>query len=149
MATTKDTPGFLNLLTSSRPSGKKEPEDEANWPLADAKQDWAKAQELLKACHYDQATPIFRRAVENLLKANCSGAWSMKATSSDLLVLAKKALGEPPAMITEALIFLNPHCTLVKSVYNYDFACEVREKSRLVIKWIGGQRPSYSTFDPR
>jgi hypothetical protein len=86
--------------------------------------------------------------VENLLKANCPGAWSTRATSSDLLVLAKKALGEPPAGITEALIFLNPHCTLVKSVYSYDFACEVREKSRLVIKWIGGQRPAYSTFNP-
>lgn len=156
MATTKSAPGFFNLLTSFKLStifenvfGKKEPdEEEASWPLADAKHDWAEAQELFQACHYDRATPIFRRAVENLLKANCPGAWSTRATSSDLLVLAKKALGEPPAGITEALIFLNPHCTLVKSVYSYDFACEVREKSRLVIKWIGGQRPAYSTFNP-
>jgi hypothetical protein len=81
MATTKSAPGFFNLLTSFKLStifenvfGKKEPEEEASWPLADAKHDWAEAQELFQACHYDRATPIFRRAVENLLKANCPGA---------------------------------------------------------------------------
>ncbi len=150
MTTPKNGPGFFNLLTSFKPStvlGKKEPE-EASWPLTDAKHDWAEAQELFQTRHYDRATTIFRRAVENLLKANCHGAWSTRATSSDLLVLAKKALGEPPAGITEALIFLNPHCTLVKSVYNYDFACEAREKSLQVIRWINGQCPSYSTFNP-
>lgn len=152
---TKSAPGFFDLLTSFKlPTifenifGSKEPEEEASYPLADAKHDWAQALELFQACLYNQATPIFRRAVENLLKANCPDVWSTKATSSDLLVLAKKALGEPPAEIVEALLFLNPHCTTVKSVYNYDFACEVKEKSRLVIKWIASQRPAYSTFNP-
>lgn len=124
-------------------------EEDGDWPLVKAKRDWAKAQELFQANHYDQATTLFRSSVENLLKANCPGAWSPKTTSSDLLVLAKKAFVELPAGIAEALIFLNPHCTLVKSVYNHDFACEVMEKCRLIIRWVSGQRPSYSTFDPR
>jgi hypothetical protein len=148
---TKNAPGFLDLLSSFKLSSifkKKEPEEEISYPLADAKQDWAEALELFRAGHYDQATPVFRRSVENLLKANCPGSWSKKVASSNLLVLANKVLGEPPAHITEALAFLNPHCTKVRSVYNYDFACDVKEKSRLVIGWIAERRPSYSTFDP-
>lgn len=147
----KNAPGFFNLLSSFKLSSifrKKEPEEEIIYPLADAKQDWAEALELFRAGRYDRATPIFRRSVENLLKANCPGSWSKKASSSNLLVLANEVFGEPPADITEALGFLNPHCTLVRSVYNYDFACDVKEKSRLVIRWIAERRPSYSTFDP-
>lgn len=147
----KNAPGFFDFLSPFKSSSifkKKEPEEEAGYPLADAKRDWADALELFQSGHYDQATPLFRRAVENLLKANCPG-WGSKGLSSDLLILSKKALfGDPPAPITEALTFLNPHCTLVKSVYNYDFAHEVEEKSRQVIRWIAGQRPSHSTFDP-
>lgn len=148
---TKSAPGFFALLTSFKLSSifvKKEPEEEASYPLADAKRDWSEAMERFHAGHYDRATPLFRRAVENLLKANCPG-WGNKGLSSDLLALSKRAFfGEPPAEIAEALAFLNPHCTMVKSVYNHDFACEIRDQSRLVIKWAAGKRPSYSTFDP-
>ncbi|MGD0153562.1 MAG: hypothetical protein ABSC17_07350 [Thermacetogeniaceae bacterium] len=148
---TNGDPGFFDLLSSFKLSSifkKKEPEEEAIYPLADAKHDWATALEQFHAGNYDQATLLFRRAVENLLKANCPG-WGSKGLSSDLLILSKKAyFSEPPVVVTKALAFLNPHCTRVKSVYNYDFANEVKDKSYLVIRWIAEQRPSYSTFDP-
>ncbi len=148
---TNDGPGFFDLQAPFKLSSifkRKEPEEEIAYPLAKSKHDWAEAQSQLLAGHYDQATLLFRRTVENLLKANCPG-WDSKSLPSDLLILSKKAyFSEPPAMVTAALAFLNPHCTLVKSVYNHDFAYEVKEQSYLVIRWIAEQRPSYSTFDP-
>jgi HEPN domain-containing protein len=146
----KSVPSFLDLLSSFRLSSifrRKEPEEEASYPLADAKRDWAEAMALFQAGQYDRATQFFRSAVENLIKANCPG-WGSVGTSN-LLELSKKAFfGEPPAEVTEALAFLNPHRIMVRSVYNYDFACEARDRARLVIDWIREHRPSHSTFDP-
>jgi HEPN domain-containing protein len=147
----KSAPGLFNFLGSFRLSNtleNREPEQEAGWPLVDAKADWAEALTLFQTGQYDQATPVFRRTVENLIKANIPGAWGQKSFSGDLLIIAKKAFGPLPPDIAEALIFLNPHCTLVKSVYNHDFACEIQEKARLVIRWVSGQRPSRSAFNP-
>ncbi len=89
----------------------------------------------------------FAGPLENLIKANCPG-WG-KTDSSNLLDLSKKAFfSKLPEDVFEALVFLNPHHTLVKSVYSYDFCCEARDRARLVIKWIFEHRPSHSTFDP-
>jgi hypothetical protein len=83
--------------------------------------------------------------VEMLFKANCSGFVS--SSESNLLVLANKAFDEIPTEIHSALVFLNPHCTLVKSVYSPAFVDEIYEKSKLIAEWVFSQTSKYTHFN--
>lgn len=80
-----------------------------------------------------------------LLKANCTGFIS--PSENNLLTLAKKAFDEIPTEIRSALVFLNPHYTLVKSVYSPTFVDEVYEKSKFIAEWVFSQTPKYTHFN--
>jgi len=77
-----------------------------------------------------------------LLKANCTGFIS--TAENDLPALAQKAFGEIPAGIRADLMFINPHYTLVKSVYSAAFADDIYEKTKCVAQWVFSQSPSYA-----
>lgn len=80
-----------------------------------------------------------------LLKANCTGFIS--STENNLLDLAQKAFVEVPAEIRTALAVINPHYTLVKSVYSPAFVDDIYEKSKLIAEWIFSQSSSYAHFN--
>ena len=77
-------------------------------------------------------------------QACCHGYIS--STEKNLISLAKKAFDNIPAEISAALRFINPHYTLVKSVYTAAFADDIYEKAKMVAAWVFSQS-SYIKFD--
>lgn len=151
----KKVPGLFDLLSPPElpwPFGKRKSRPkkrEAGFCVRDAQQDWNKALQMYQMAQYDQATQLFRSAIERLLKANYPGLLGETVpTENNLLVLAKKVFDKLPEEIQDALTFLNPHYTFVKSVYDRDFADEVQEKARIATKWILANSPACSFFDP-
>ncbi len=147
---------LLKFPGSFWPFGKKkkgkretEDEDEELYSLYQARENWKKALLKKKAGQYDMATLHFRKSLEMLIKANCPGYVS--PAEHNLLNLSKKAFPALPEQIRSAITFLNPHYTLVKSVYTPDFADEVHEQARLVAEWIFSQSSKLKRFelDPR
>lgn len=147
---------LLKFPGSFWPFGKKkkgkretEDEDEELYSLYQARENWKKALLKKKAGQYDMATLHFRKSLEMLIKANCPGYVS--PAERNLLNLSKKAFPALPEQIRSAITFLNPHYTLVKSVYTPDFADEVHEQARLVAEWIFSQSSKLKRFelDPR
>lgn len=143
--------GFIDLFKKPKiswPFKKKKDEPQSDddlYPLEKAKDYWKKAAAYYRTGSYDKATIHFRRFVEMLFKANCSGFVS--SSESNLLVLANKAFDEIPTEIHSALVFLNPHCTLVKSVYSPAFVDEIYEKSKLIAEWVFSQTSKYTHFN--
>lgn len=120
-------------------------EDEEVYSLDKAKDNWKVALQKKNARQYAQATIHFRKSLEMLFKANCPGYIS--PTQKNLLNLSQKAFTEIPEEIHNAITFLNPHYTLVKSVYTSDFVDEVHEKSKLIAEWIFSQTSKYKRFE--
>ncbi|NPV28430.1 MAG: HEPN domain-containing protein [Firmicutes bacterium] len=151
----KRVPGLFDLLSPADlfwPFGKRKPrpkKGEASYCLRDAQKDWNMALEMYQKSQYDQATLLIRQALEKLLKANYPGLLGETIPSeNNLLVLAKKVFPNLPAEVHDALAFLNPHYTLVRSVYDRDFADEVLEKARLIVNWILASSSACNSFDP-
>jgi hypothetical protein len=115
------------------------------YPLDQAKYNWKIALQKKKARQYDQATIHFLKSLEMLFKANCPN--HIPPTQKNLLNLSEKTFAEIPEEIRNAIIFLNPHYTLVKSVYTADFVDEIHEKSKLVAEWVFSQTSKYNRFD--
>jgi len=137
---------FLNLLKPfKKKKSKPEKTDEEIYPLDKAKENWKKAVSLYRSGRYDQATIQFRDFVEVLLKANCTGYVS--STENNLISLAEKAFDEVPAEIRKALTVMNPHYTLVKSVYSPAFIDDIYEKSKSIAEWVFSQSSPYTQFD--
>ncbi|MGB4503507.1 MAG: hypothetical protein WBI44_01240 [Syntrophaceticus sp.] len=136
--------GFTDLLKLPKPSwpfkkkkGDSKAEDDELYPLDKAKEYWEQAVAYYRSGHYDQATIKFRSFIEVLLKANCTGFIS--STENNLLAIAQKAFGEIPAEIRAALNFINPHYTLVKSVYSPAFVDEIYEQTKAIAEWVFSQ----------
>ncbi|HHY39735.1 MAG TPA: HEPN domain-containing protein [Syntrophaceticus sp.] len=123
---------------------KTESEETEIYPLEKAKENWKTAISYYRSEQYDQATIYFRESLEMLLRANCHGYIS--SSEKNLTALAKKAFDNIPAEISAALKFINPHYTLVKSVYTAAFADDIYEKAKKVATWIFSQS-SYTKFD--
>lgn len=159
MEKSKTGPGPLELLKfpgvfwpfgkRKKSSRKTEDEDEEVYSLYKARENWKMALQKKKAGQYDMATIHFRKSLEMLLKANCPGYIS--PTEQNLLNLSRKAFPVLPEEIRSAIAFLNPHYTLVKSVYTPAFADEIHEKAKLVAEWIFSQSSKQKRFelDPR
>jgi glutamyl-tRNA synthetase len=145
--------GFMDLLKPTKLSwpfkkkkgAPKTEDDEVLYPLDKAKEHWKKAVGFYRVGRHDQATIQFRGFVEMLLKANCTGFIS--STENNLLTLSNKAFGEVPAEIRKALTYINPHYTLVKSVYSPAFADDIYEKSKMIAEWVFSQSSSYNQFN--
>lgn len=114
------------------------------YPLEKAKENWKDALRYYRSEQYDLATIHFRESLEMLLRANCHGYISSK--EKNLTTLAQKAFANIPAEISAALKFINPHYTLVKSIYTAAFADEVYEKAKMVASWVFSQS-AYTKFD--
>lgn len=132
--------------------GKRETEEEKDeelYSLYQARENWKKALQKKKDGQFDMSTLHFRKSLEMLIKASCPGYVS--PAERNLLNLSKKAFPTLPEEIRSAITFLNPHYTLVKSVYTSDFADEVHEQARLVAEWIFSQSSKLKRFelDPR
>jgi HEPN domain-containing protein len=123
---------------------KTEPEETEIYPLEKAEDNWKSAMRYYRSERYDQATIHFRESLELLLRACCHGYIS--STEKNLISLAKKAFDNIPAEISAALRFINPHYTLVKSVYTAAFADDIYEKAKMVAAWVFSQS-SYIKFD--
>ncbi len=152
---TKKVPGLFDLLSPADlpwPFGRRKTrpkKGDAAYCLRDAQNDWNRAHEMHQKSQYDQAVILARQALEKLLKANYPGLLGeIIPTENNLLALAKKVFPKLPTDVHDALAFVNPHYTLVRSVYDRDFADEVLEKARLVVNWILKNSSACSSFDP-
>ncbi len=137
-------PSIFGFGKKKKEKPKTESEEPDLYPLEKAKENWKAAINYYRSEQYDQATIHFRESLEMLLRANCHGYISSK--EKNLTALAKKAFGNIPAEISTALRFINPHYTLVKSVYTAAFADEIYEKAKKVASWIFSQS-AYTKFD--
>ncbi|MDD2360613.1 MAG: hypothetical protein ACOX70_08670 [Syntrophaceticus schinkii] len=138
-------PTKLSWPFKKKKGAPKTEDDEVLYPLDKAKEHWKKAVGFYRVGRHDQATIQFRGFVEMLLKANCTGFIS--STENNLLTLSNKAFGEVPAEIRKALTYINPHYTLVKSVYSPAFADDIYEKSKMIAEWVFSQSSSYDQFN--
>ncbi|MDH7578002.1 MAG: HEPN domain-containing protein [Bacillota bacterium] len=155
MVEEKKVPGFFDLLSPADlpwPFGKHKPrpkKGEAAYCVRDAQKDWNQALEMYQKGQYDQTTLLIRQAIEKLLKAHYPGLLGeLIPAENNLLALAKKVFPNLPADIRDAFAFLNPHYTLVRSVYDRDFTDEIMQRARLIVNWILRNSSACSSFDP-
>ena len=137
-------PNLLGFGKKMKEGPRTDFEDTDPFPLEKAKDKWKTAMRYYRSEQYDQATIHFRESLELLIKACCHGYIS--STEKNLISLAKKAFDNIPAEISAALKFINPHYTLVKSVYTAAFADDIYEKAKMVAEWVFSQS-SYIKFD--
>jgi len=137
-------PNIFGLGRKKKEKPKSDSEEAEIFPLEKAKENWKTAISYYRSEQYDQAIIHFRESLEMLLRANCHGYISSK--EKNLTTLAKKAFANIPAEIAAALKFINPHYTLVKSVYTAAFADEIYEKAKMVAAWVFSQS-EYLKFD--
>lgn len=135
------------LFGFGKKKSEKKTEEDIFYPLDKAEENWKAAIRYYDSEQYDQATIHFRQFLEMLLRTNCRGYVS--SSDKNLTSLAKKAFHEIPAEISDALIFINPHYTFVKSVYSAAFADNVYEKTKMVAEWVFAQSTFSFKLDPK